>query len=160
MAKLSGLKLSHRIFLAGYRYRSFDWAPAAQLRKPLSRVRMALLTTAGFHFQDQLPFDENAKGGDFSYRIIPQDALLETLSISHKSDAFDQCGIQQDKNLALPLARLEELVERGGLDSITQRHFSLMGSITAPGRLVAKTAPRIAGLLRENGADALLLTPV
>ena len=40
------------------------------------------------------------------------------------------------------------------------RHISIMGSITAPGRLVSRTAPEIAALLRQDAVDAVLLVPV
>jgi hypothetical protein len=35
-----------------------------------------------------------------------------------------------------------------------------MGSIAAPGRLIANTAPDVARMLLEDAVDAVLLTPV
>jgi hypothetical protein len=35
-----------------------------------------------------------------------------------------------------------------------------MGSIAAPGRLIAQTAPEVARILLEDTVDAVLLTPV
>ena len=97
---------------------------------------------------------------DYSYREIPEDAPLETLQIGHKSDAFDHTGIERDKNLALPLDRLRELRQDSLISDVAKRHYSLMGSITAPGRLVSHTAPEIARSLAEDHVDAVLLTPV
>ncbi len=45
---------------------------------------------------------------------------------SHKSDAFDASGIEADKNLALPVDDLREMVREGKLGSVNARHFSFM----------------------------------
>jgi D-proline reductase (dithiol) PrdB len=44
--------------------------------------------------------------------------------------------------------------------ALNHRHFSFMGSITAPGRLISETAPAVAQLLQEDQVDAALLVPV
>jgi hypothetical protein len=43
---------------------------------------------------------------------------------------------------------------------VAPHHVSLMGSITAPGRLVRHTLPVVADLLIEDGLDVALLVPV
>lgn len=143
-----------------YRYRSLDWGSGASLSKPLSKSKIAMVTTAAFYAPDQEPFDEEMKGGDPSYRIIPVETDLQALRIGHRSEAFDHAGIEQDKNLALPLERLDELVTEGSIGEVNPRHFSFMGSVTAPGRLIGVTAPEVAQMLRDDGVDAVLLTPV
>lgn len=160
MARLSDLKLKYRLYMQAYPYRHLDWRPGAQLRKPLSESRIAVVTSAAFYCTDQQPFNPKIKGGDYSFREIPEDVTLETLKIGHKSDAFDHAGIEKDKNVALPLDRLRELKDKGHVGSISRRHFSLMGSITAPARLMSVTAPEIARKLFEDGVDVVLLTPV
>ena len=160
MANLADLPLKYRLFMGTYRYRSVDWTPGAVLKKPLSQSRIAVITTAAFYTPDQKPFDESIRGGDTSFRAIPLDADLHGLSISHRSDAFDHRGIEADKNLALPLDRLRELTRERRIGSVAARHFSFMGSIPAPGRLVSGTAPEVARLLRDDGVDGVLLTPV
>ncbi|MGB6943080.1 MAG: glycine/sarcosine/betaine reductase selenoprotein B family protein [Bryobacteraceae bacterium] len=160
MAKISDLKLAYQLFMRAYPYRRVDWRPGARLEKPLRDARVAVVTTAAFFRPDQPPFDTSIRGGDYSYRVIPDDTDLATLGIAHRSDAFDIRGIASDKNLALPLDRLKALAEKGVIGSVAPRHFSFMGSIAAPGRLIAKTAPEVAGTLREDGVDAVLLTPV
>ena len=49
MARLEDLKLSHRLFMKAYRYRSVGWWPGARLAKPLSEAKVALVSTAGLH---------------------------------------------------------------------------------------------------------------
>lgn len=160
MARLEDLKLSERLFMQTYRYRSVDWSPGARLRRSLHALRLALISSAGLHLPSQPPFDLKRRGGDCSFREIPAGADIGELRISQRSTAFDRTGALQDRNLVFPLDRLRELVEGGEAGSLSPRHFSFMGSITAPGRLVAETAPAIATRLREDGADAVLLVPV
>lgn len=160
MATLADLPLKYRLFLRTYRYRSVDWRPGAVLKKPLSRARIAAITTAAFYTPDQTPFDKSMRGGDVSFRIIPTNTDLRGLGIAHRSDAFDHRGIEADKNLALPLDRLREFVRDRRIGSVAARHFSFMGSIPAPGRLVSGTAPEVVRLLRDDGVDGVLLTPV
>lgn len=160
MASFSDLNFKYRLFMTTYKYRSYDWKPGAAMTKPLSNSCIAVVTTAALYRPDQPAFDESIKGGDPSYREIPSDTDLETLREGHRSAAFDHQGIEQDKNLALPLDRLRELQSEGVIGAVNRRHFSMMGSITAPGRLIARTAPEVAEKLLQDGVDAVLLTPV
>ncbi len=160
MATLSDLKLSHRVFMQTYRYRSIDWLPGARLTKALSRSKVALITTAGVHLPDQTPFDNGVRGGDYSWREFGADVDVQMFQIAHRSSAFDQTGALEDRNLIVPLDRLRELVALGGIAALNHRHFSFMGSITAPGRLITETAPEVAVRLRQDLVDAVLLVPV
>ena len=160
MAKLSDLKLTYQIFMRAYPYRKVDWRPGARLSKPLGEARVAVVATAASFKPDQLPFDGSIRGGDCSYRVLPLDTVLSTLGIAHRSEAFDIRGIASDKNLALPLDRLKSLAEKGVIGSVAPHHFSFMGSISAPGRLINSTAPEVAHILVEDAVDAVLLTPV
>ncbi len=160
MATLDDLKLSYRLFMRAYPYRRVDWRPGASLGKPLRSCKVAIVTTAAFHLPTQPAFDENVRGGDSSYREIPAEADLPSLGIAHKSDAFDHTGLERDRNLALPLDRLRELQADGVIGAIAPMHYSFMGSITAPGRLIQETAPEVASLLQQQQVDAVLLTPV
>jgi len=160
MAKLSDLKLKYWFYMRAYPYRHIDWRPGARLLKPLAAARIAVVTSAAFYSADQKPFDPGVRGGDYSYREIPEDIALDTVRIGHKSDAFDHSGIERDKNLALPLDRLREMKREGLVGELAKRHYSFMGSITAPGRLMQVTAPEIARSLAEDHVDAVLLTPV
>ena len=146
--------------MAAYRYRTLDPVPFAPPRKRLGEARVALVTTGGVYAPGQPPFDEAIKGGDFSFREIVSHVDVATLGIAHKSDAFDPRGFSDDRNLGFPLDRLREMVTRGEIGSLNRRHLSFMGSITAPGRLIAATAPMAADLLAADGVDVALLVPL
>jgi D-proline reductase (dithiol) PrdB len=160
MATLASLPLKYRAFMRLYRYRHIDWRPGSVLSKPLSAARVAGITSAGYYLPNQPPFDESLRGGDCSYRIINDHAEMDALRIGNRSDAFDSSGLELDKNLALPLDRLHELALERAIGGVAPRHFSIMGSITTPGRLVSQTAPEIAAMLRQDDVDAVLLVPV
>jgi D-proline reductase (dithiol) PrdB len=160
MAHLSDLKLKYRALIQGYPFRRVDWRPGACLTKPLNQARIALVTTAGFYLPDQIPFDQSFRHDDCSYREIPWGTPVDVLQIGQSSDAFDHSGIEADRNLTLPLDRLQELVEGGAVGEAAPRHFSIMGSIIAPARLISDSGPEIARKLREDQVDGVLLAPV
>jgi D-proline reductase (dithiol) PrdB len=160
VANFADLKLAYRVLMRAYPYRKVDWRPGAKLQKPLEEARVAIVTTAAFFTPDQPPFDTSIRGGDYSYRVLNADVDLSTIQIAHRSDAFDIRGIESDKNLAFPLDRLKALARKGVIGAVAPRHFSFMGSITAPGRLMVQTAPEVAPALSADAVDAVLLVPV
>ncbi len=160
MASLAELSLKNRLFMAPYRYRSLDPVPFAVPKKPLPDCRVALVSTGAVYTPGQEPFDERVKGGDPSFREIPEEVDVQRLLIAHKSDAFDQTGFLADRNLGFPLDRLREMSARGEIGPLNRRHLSFMGSITAPLRLIRDAAPAAARLLLQDGVEVALLVPV
>lgn len=160
MPRIDELPLWLRAVLLAYPWRRIAPVPLAQMRKPLSACRVALVTTAGLVPPGEQPFDGKARGGDVSYRVINAGAALTTLEEHHRSSSFDHAGIASDRNLALPLDRLHELAKERVIGGVAPRHLSFMGSVTAPGRLVRDTAPSAATLLQEDAVDVALLVPV
>jgi len=156
----SEFPLKYKLFLKAYPWRRIDPVPWAPLQKPLKDSRLALVSSAGLVLPGQNPFDESIRGGDYSVREIPSDIDVSTLIDTHRSDLYDHAGLRQDPNLAFPLDRLRELVQKKRIGSLNHRQLSYMGSITAPGRLVKKTAPKDMRRLVEDGVDAALLVPV
>ncbi len=162
MATYDDLSLHVRLFMKGYpfsRYR-IDPLPCATMAKPLAQSRIALVTTAGLRTPDQSDFDHSDKRGDPSFREIPNTIETRLLVESHRSYSFDHAAVQSDANLAFPLDRFRELESRGVIGELNHRHFSFMGSIVGPRRLIDETAPQVARMLAEDRVDAVLLTPV
>ena len=159
MGDLSEFSLSVRMFLKAYRWRRIDPVPFTRISKPLAECRVALVSSAGLVLPEQAPFDE-VRGGDTSFREIPADTVLSRLIDAQRSESYDHAGVLADPNLALPIERLRELAERGRIGSANHRHLSFMGSITAPGRLVKRSAPEAARMLLSDGVDVALLVPV
>jgi D-proline reductase (dithiol) PrdB len=78
--------------------------------------------------------------------------------MSHVSVNYDRSGFQEDVNVVFPLARLRELEEQGIVGSIAGFHYSFMGA--APIRALETKARELAGLLKKDRVDAVLLSPV
>ena len=155
MADPADLPLKVRLFLKAYPWRRNDPVPFAALQKPLPEAKIAIVSSAGLVAPGQEPFDPDVRGGDWSYRKIDDAIDVRTLIDAHRSESYDHSGVNADPNLAFPIDRLREL----GLVR-NHRHFSFMGSITAPGRLRAESAPEVAEKLVADGVDAVLLVPI
>jgi len=152
---MSDLPLASRIFLKAYPWRRIEPLPWAPLRRPLRDAKIALVSSAGLVPPDQEPFDNDLRGGDWSYREVPDSTEVSALVDAHRSLTYDHDGVRSDPNLGFPLDRLHDL----GLRT-NHRHFSFMGSITAPGRLAKRSAPEAAEKLVADGVEAVLLVPI
>jgi len=131
-------------------YETTPWVEA----KPLAESKIAIISTAGLHRREDSPFVPGA--GD--YRIIPDDADTDNLMMSHLSTNFDRTGFFQDVNTAFPIDRLHELAAEGFIGSVASRHYSFMGA--TPPAMMEPVARDLAGLLKEDGVDAVVLVPV
>ena len=160
MGDLSEFSLKYKLFLKAYQWRRIDPVPWTRLEKPLGECKVALVSSAGFVAPDQPQFDDSIRGGDTSFRDISSDDDVSTLIECHRSEIFDHNGIRLDPNLAFPIDRLKEMCKTGVIGAVNHRHLSLMGSITAPGRLVKRTAPQAARRLADDRVDIALLVPV
>jgi D-proline reductase (dithiol) PrdB len=160
MGHIEEFSRSLRLFLRTYRWRRIDPVPWQPLTKPLSDCRVGLVTSAGLVEPGMEPFDDEVRGGDWSYRVLPADVDVGSLIECHRSQAFDRTGLEVDKALGFPVERLRELERRGRIGSVSPRHLSFMGSITAPGRLIKQSAPEAARIFVEDEVDVALLVPV
>lgn len=149
-----------RATIVAYPWRRVNPVPLAPLRRPLRRCRVALVSTAGLVPPGAPPFDSTVRGGDWTFRVVPSDQDVPRLTESHRSWTFDHTGVEADPNVGLPLDGLRALARDGVVGSVAPRHLSFMGSITAPGRLIRKSAPEAAGLLVDDAVDIALLVPV
>jgi len=121
----------------------------------LNQRRVAIISTAGLHRRDDRPF--SFEPGDH-YRIIPGDVSANDLIISHVSTNFARSGFQQDWNIAFPLDRLRELADEGAVGSLADFPYSFMGAFDPPD--VEQSARKLAGLLKKDRVNAVLLVPV
>ena len=76
--------------------------------KPLRESTIALITTAGLHRRDDVPF----ASGAVDYRIIPGDVDFADVISSHLSSNWDRSALAQDLNVVLPIERLGSWLRR------------------------------------------------
>lgn len=160
MGDLSEFSLPVQLFLKTYRWRRIDPTPWAPLAKPLSECRLGIVSTAGLSMPGQSTFDDKMKGGDPSFRVVPASADASELIENHRSESWDHRGVELDRNVAFPIDRARELVERGRIGSLADRYLSFMGSVTAPGRMIRDHVGQAADIFVQEGVDVALLVPV
>jgi len=123
--------------------------------KPLSDMRLALITTAGLHFADDAAFEF----ADATYRAISNGEDAGDLMLSHSSSNFDRTGFQQDVNVVFPLDRFKELIARQVIGSLASVHYSFMGGGLLP-QVYENTVRALATLLKQDKVDAVFILPV
>ncbi|MBM3219748.1 MAG: hypothetical protein FJZ38_13925 [Candidatus Rokubacteria bacterium] len=155
MPRLDRLPEANRKNLLNLPMQANDSAPFTRLAKPLTACRLAIVTTAGLHRRGDTPFGP----GEQTYRVIPADTPAADIVQSHTSLGFDRTAIMRDVNISYPIDRLRELVDRRALGGLAPNGYSFMGAQRELTKIANETGPEVAGRLRADGADAVLLTP-
>jgi D-proline reductase (dithiol) PrdB len=146
-------------FIEAYAPWNSEDIPWTPFTKRLSDCTIAIVTTAGLHHRDQIPFSMIDGNGDPSNRTIDLRRPRSSLMITH--DYYDHADADRDLNIVFPVDRLHEFVENGFIGALAEKAYSFMGHITGPhiGTLLNSTAPEVARRLVGDGVDAVLLTP-
>ena len=138
------------------------WTPVATR---LAETRVALVTSAGLFVDGEQPsFDlererREPAWGDPSWRRLPPQLTPGRLAMAHLH--VNPADILADRNVALPVDVLDDLTGDGMAGGATRDHVSVMGyQEHGLAGWRETTAPAIAGLLREQGAGAVVLAPV
>lgn len=140
---------------------SIPWTP---MTKPLAAARIALVTTAGINLRGvDPPFDyereqREPNWGDPSFRRIPRDVRQEQIQTGHLH--INNHDIDRDFNVAIPIGRMLELEAAGVIGSLAATNYSFMGYQPDTSEWTSKYAPEAARQMKEEGVDAVVLTPV
>lgn len=133
----------------------FERTPFTQ-PPPLSQARVAIVTTAGLRTDGSalwLP-------GDQTFTLL--NGQQRNVRLGHFSPNFDRSGFALDLNVVYPIDRLQELAANGTIGSVASTHISFMGA--QPDHTLTTmrldTGPAAAKILRDDGVDVVLLTPV
>lgn len=135
-----------------YQFDSLAWTTP----KPLAESRVAVVTTAGLTTDSATLWSQSDEG----FTVLPHGTT--DLSFAHFSPNFDRSGFNLDVNTVLPIDRLDEMAEAGIIGSVAEQHISFMGALADHNLATMRldTGPAAAQLLREDGVDTILLTPV
>tara|TARA_B000000460_G_scaffold77398_1_gene53766 strand:+ start:880 stop:1503 length:624 start_codon:yes stop_codon:yes gene_type:complete len=131
---------------------TFDDTPWSSFKKRLSESKVAVLTTGGIYVEGQEPFDTD---GDWSYREIPLDTPLDQLRVAHTH--YDTIGVAEDVDSVFAMHRLLELEAEGLVGEAQTPTYSFMGYIPDPSGLMEVTGPEVAGRLKEDGVDGVVI---
>jgi D-proline reductase (dithiol) PrdB len=121
---------------------------------PLARRRVAVVSSAALYRRGDAPM----LPGTAEYRALPGSLPAPEILMSHVSINFDRSGWQRDINTVYPVDRLRELAAEGVIGAVAGTHYSVMGS-TDP-RTMAASADAMAAQMRDEGVDAVVLSPV
>lgn len=121
----------------------------------LPEARVAIVTTGGL----QRPGERGWERGDQSFTVLER--TERDLQVGHVSSNFDRAGAAADLNVVYPIDRLEELSAEGVIGQVAARHLAFMGAQhDTLSTIRLDTGPAAAKLLREDGTDVVLLTPI
>lgn len=143
-----------------YRWAHFVEVPFTPLRTPLSRARVALITTAAPYQPEAgdqgpgAPYNAAAK----FYRVYSASTeRVPDVRISHVG--YDRTHTSAaDINAYFPLARMKEAVAAGRIGALAERFHG--APTNRSHRVTTETdAPELLGRCREDGVDAAVLVP-
>jgi D-proline reductase (dithiol) PrdB len=129
----------------------------AQLQKPLSDCRVALVTTSGVHLKVDEPFDVKSAEGDPTFRLIPAEATHDDLMVSDTH--FNTEPAREDINCLFPIERLRDIAANGTIGQTAVSHVALMGFNPQPIPKLIESAETVADLLVNEQADVVIMSP-
>ncbi len=145
-------------FVANFPWVQNDHIPWAEMKKPLKKSKLALISTGGIYVKGDQPFAiKTREDVDESFRKIPREAPLGQLEIAHEH--YNKRYAQEDINTVFPISRLEKLLAEGFIGDIAQVNYSITGYIPEPKGLYI-SGKTIALDLKEMEVDSVLLVPV
>ena len=135
------------------------WTP---LRKPLKEATMALVTSAGISLRSDRPFDmerekREPSWGDPTYRALPKGTTASDIQVHHLH--INTAPIVQDINVVLPLTRMAEFEKEGIIGRLTPTAYSFYGFQWNGTGFLKQAIEPMAKTMREEGVDAVFLTP-
>jgi D-proline reductase (dithiol) PrdB len=140
-----------------------DPIPWTPLEKPLREARFGLATTSGIYVKDvEQPFDAEREKrepmwGDPTYRRIPRDIRQEQIGAAHLH--INHRDLLEDVNTVLPVRLFAELETEGAIGSLAPTNYSFMGFQPNTTEWRERYGPEVAGLLKDEAVDAVLLAP-
>lgn len=128
--------------------------PAFVAPKPLHQAKVAIVTSASLHHDD----DEDFAPSDTGFRVLERNR--RDITVGHWSPNFDASGVAADLNVVFPIDRLEELADNGTIGSVANVHLAYAGNQFDLSGIRLDGAPAGAQLLKDHEVDVVLLTPV
>jgi len=153
MVRMTDLPPATQTGMANLECPSFETTPFVS-GPALARRRVAIVTSAGLVRRGERPF----VSGNTDYRVLPADTPPDQIVMSHVSVNFDRTGFERDINVVFPIERLRAMAAAGTIGSVAATHYSFMGASDPRG--MEMQVREVAGRLKSDRVDAVLLTPV
>ncbi|MBN4064667.1 hypothetical protein JYU04_02915 [Dehalococcoides mccartyi] len=150
----------------------YDDGPFAALDQPVSESKIALLTTTGHfaHGDDPNPFGMEGLTQDQVVKMTSEfgkaDAVLSEIPITTsradtrvRHGGYDIRATETDRNVSLPIDRMNELATDGVIGEFVNPAFSFVG-LTSQLKLRKQIGPEWAARAKAAGAQAAVLIPI
>ncbi len=137
-----------------------DTIPWTPFKKPLAESCLAIVSTAGFYLEGDVPFDVDSAHGDPSFRTIASNFAKEKLKIAHTH--YSHIRVKEDINVLFPIDRLQELVEAKVIGRLAPNFYSFGfgGDLTQEYTDEPDgSAHQLAQKLREEEVDYVIMVP-
>ena len=151
MVLISEMPAVGRGFISRLEKYTFD-NPAWSVPKEASSRRVSIVSSAAISRRGDKPFSWLAN----NHRVIEKDNL--DLVMTHVAVEYDRTAWQQDINTILPLDRLEEMAKDGEIGSVSNEHYSFIGS-SDPIKM-ERSAKEVAERMKDDAVDTVFLVPV
>ena len=150
----------------------YDKGPFHPLEKPVSELKLSLLTSSGHFLKafDPKPLGvENMTQKQAENRVfdflkeepqlsdIPFNSRPKDLMVRH--GGYDIRAAAKDPNVSFPYQRMVELKDQGVIKDLTSSAYSFVGACSQK-RLLKKTLPDWVKNFLSQGTDAVVLVPV
>ena len=140
-----------RGFISRLEKYTFD-NPAWTIPKEASSRRVSIVSSAAISKRGDKPFSWLAN----NHRVIEKDNL--DLVMTHVAVEYDRTAWQQDINTIFPIDRLEEMAKNGEIGSVSNEHYSFIGS-SDPIKM-ERSAKEVAERMKDDAVDTVFLVPV
>ena len=137
-------------------YQAENPPPFASLSKPLSEMRLGVLTTAGAYVKGQVAFHYK---DDTSVREIPVESADEDLRFSHLTENY-LVDPRRDPNCVLPLTALRAARDAKQIGELANSAISCMGGIYSQRRVREELIPAVTDIFERQQIDVALLLPM
>ena len=137
-------------------YQAENPPPFASLSKPLSEMRLGVLTTAGAYVKGQVAFHYK---DDTSVREIPVESADEDLRFSHLTENY-LVDPRRDPNCVLPLTALRAVRDANQIGELANSAISCMGGIYSQRRVREELIPAVTNIFKRQQIDVALLLPM
>ena len=123
----------------------------------LSNSRIAIVSAAGVHREDQDAFNIEDDLGDLTYRVVDDEVDSSGLRVTHHH--YDHADADEDINVVFPIDVLRNLASEGFIGGLASKHVGYMGYTMRLKNMYDETAPEIAREIdRGSRANAVVLT--
>ena len=150
-------KLAGKPFTTEYPMPSFDRVAPNPAVKDITKAKVALVTSGGIVPKGNPDHIESSSASKYGTYDLTGVEKLTPATYETAHGGYDPTYANADPNRVLPVDVMRDLEKEGKIGSLYETYFATVGNGTAVAS-AKKYAAEIAGKLRNDGVDAVILT--